>query len=237
MNSASSPPVLFLGDDDNDDSNGGGNDRYASRAPSSSTTLNHMQLPRKKRKLTDVNVQMEPSIVTWPKRQRPDRYHLHSEVDLEPILLDPEEYIIEEPDTQSFCSFDWTIQTRPPAPPPPLVAPRPVSFLPTRIPHSDRQTSAVTPSSVSYSSKRPFHKTAHPQATNTHDKFIPQPRNPTAVTPPRRSSTTMALPMPKPTASLFKPNVRRGRPTKASRMLYTQSVRPIRTAVVFYALR
>ncbi|UJR31027.1 hypothetical protein I4U23_018536 [Adineta vaga] len=236
MNS-SSPPVLYLDDDDDDDDDDDGVD-HIYRASSS----NDMRLPRKKRKLTNTNVQINPSVVNWSKRQRNDHFHrqpsqnmIDAEFDPEPVLLDPEEYIIEEPDTHSFCSFDWTIQTRPPLPPPP--PPPPPPLLSTRIRSSPIQTTAhvssVPPLNVNYATKRYVDKPDRIPNINSHERIIQQPRKPSIVpasasTPPtpRPSLSVLTLPLPKPTSSIARPNTRRGRPLKNSRVLHTKDTSP-----------
>lgn len=234
MNSSSSPPVLYLEDDGDDD----GNQIYQT------SLSNDLRLPRKKRKLTNANVQINPSVFNWPKRQRNDDFHrqssqttMDSELDPEPILLDPDEYIIEEPDTtHSFCSFDWTIQPR--TPPPPLLPPPPIPSLPARMYSSPIQKPSRIPSTpsmnVSFATKRhPDKLDPMPSNNNSHDRHVQQSRNPISVpvpsaTPPHASRSSMPvlpLPLPRPTASFAQPNTRRGRPIKNSRVSYPQDVR------------
>ena len=231
MNSSSSPPVLYLEDD------GGDDDNQIYRT----SLLNDLRLPRKKRKLTDANAQINSSVFNWPKRQRNDDFHrqssqttMDSEPDPEPILLDPDEYIIEEPDTaHSFCSFDWTIQPR--TPPPPLPPPPRLPSLPNRMYSSSIQTpSRISSMNAIYATKRHPDKLDRVSSnTNSHDRHVQQIRNPISVpvppaTPPHTSRSSMVvlpLPPPKPTASFAQPNTRRGRPTKNSRVPFPQDVR------------
>ncbi|CAF1004895.1 unnamed protein product [Adineta ricciae] len=235
MNSSSSPPVLYLEDDGGDDDN----QIYQT------SLLNDLRLPRKKRKLTNANVQINSSDFNLPKRQRNDDFHrqssqttMDSELDAEPILLDPDEYIIEEPDTaHSFCSFDWTIQPR--TPPPPLLPPPSLPSLPARMYSSSIQTpsrlSSKPSMNATYATKRhPDKLDRMPNNNNSHDRHVQQSRNPISMsvppaTPPHTSRSSVAvlpLPLPKPTASFAQPNTRRGRPTKNSRVPYPQDTTP-----------
>jgi hypothetical protein len=232
MNASSSPPVLYLGDDDDDDDDNEQNQYFETNMSlnraSSSTDKN---LSSQKRKLTNANVRVNPSIVNWSKRQRNDHYQqqlsqnfIDSDLDSEPILLDPDEYIIEEPDSQAYRSFDWTIQPRPPSPPPP---PPPPPLIPTKISSNSVQTisrvSTVTPSNVNNIVKRSADKPD--PITNSNDKFIQQQRKSIPVPLPRPSLALLSLPLPKPPPSVVRPNTQRGRPVKNSRISNIQSVR------------
>jgi len=227
MNGSSSPPVLYLGDDDDDDDNEQNQYFETNMSVAKASSSTDMNSPRKKRKLTNANVRVNQSIVNWSKRQRNDHYQqrlsqnfIEPDLDSEPILLDPNEYIIEEPDTQLYRSFDWTIESRPP-PPLPLIQ--------TKLSSNPIQTisrvSTVTTSNVNNVVKRPVDKPDLISVTNFNDKFIQQKRKPITVPPPRHSTALLPLPLPKPTSSIVRPNVLRGRPVKNSRIPNTQSVR------------
>jgi hypothetical protein len=223
MDSSSSPPVLYLGDDDDDNNNNGNEQNHyfetsmsLSQASSSSTDMN---LPRKKRKLSNANVRVNTSIVNWSKRQRNDHYQqrlsqnsINSDVDSELILLDPNEYVIEKPDSHSYRSFDWTIQSEPTLTPTKLTS-NPIPKVP--------RVSMTTPSNVV---KRPIEKSNAISVTNSNDKFIQQQRK--SVTMPSSPLVPLPLPLPKSTSTFARPNnVQRGRPVKNSRVLNTQPVR------------
>ena len=223
MNSPSSPPVLYVEDDDDDDNE---QNQHFGTNTSFPTALssNDMNSSRNKRKLTHGNVRINPSVVNWSKRQRNDHYQqattqhlIDNDTDLEPILLDPDEYIIEEPDTQSFCSFDWTIQ---PTPPP---------IIPTRIPSSPMQTtsrvSTKPTSNGNNSTKRSLDNPKVIPVSTPNNKSFQQQSKPAAIPASRPSLAPLSLPLPKPTSSLVRPNVQRGRPLKNSRIPHTQSVR------------
>ncbi|CAF3617558.1 unnamed protein product, partial [Rotaria sp. Silwood1] len=226
MDSSSSPPVLYLGDDDDDDDNNyHRQNSYVETNMSlmKTSSSNDMNISRKKRKVTNTNVRINPSIVNWSKRQRNDhnqqqtsRNFIDSDPDPEPILLDPDEYIIEEPDPPAFCSFDWTIQ---PPPPPPL--------LPTKISsnHPIQTISRSSTKSTSNMNNIVQRSIDRVDDTNANHQFIQQPRKPITIPVQQPSSTALAsLPFSKPTTSFFRPNVQRGRPVKNSRISYTQSI-------------
>ncbi|CAF1104089.1 unnamed protein product [Rotaria sordida] len=233
MNFSSSPPVLYLGDDD-DDNNHNKQNSYVEtnmslvKTSSSSSSSNDMNMSHKKRKLTNTNVRINPSIVNWSKRQRNDHYQqqtsrnfIDTDPDPEPILLDPDEYIIEEPDPPTFCSFDWTIQP----PPPPL--------LPTKISSNHpiqtvSRGSTISNSNMNHIVQRSIDKLDN---TNSNHQFIQQQqqqqRKPIAIPVQQQPSLALvSLPLPKPTTSFFRANVQRGRPVKNSRISYTQSTSP-----------
>ncbi|CAF0942458.1 unnamed protein product [Rotaria sp. Silwood1] len=228
MDSSSSPPVLYLGDDDDDDddNNYHRQNSYVETNMSlmKTSSSNDMNISRKKRKVTNTNVRINPSIVNWSKRQRNDhnqqqtsRNFIDSDLDPEPILLDPDEYIIEEPDPPAFCSFDWTIQP----PPPPL--------LPTKISsnHPIQTISRSSTKSTSNMNNIVQRSNDRVDDTNSNHQFIQQPRKPITIPVQQPSSTALAsLPFSKPTTSFFRPNVQRGRPVKNSRISYTQSTSP-----------
>ncbi|CAF3953011.1 unnamed protein product [Adineta steineri] len=223
MDSPSSPPVLYLGDDDDDDN--------ISRASSS----NDRRLPRKKRKLTNTNVHINSSVVNWSKRQRNDYYQQQSsqhcsDSDSEPILIDPDEYIIEEPDTHSFRSFDWTIQNQPPkspTPPPPPVLSTKISSNP--IQRSSPRVPNTPLTNVNHVGKRPIEKSHTTSVQNSNDKNIQQSRKPISMPAPRPSLAVLTLPIskpPPPPLSPIRSSTRRGRPVKNSRIPYAQSTSP-----------
>jgi hypothetical protein len=209
MDRSSSPPILYLGDDDDDEQN----HYFQTHMSLSQASSSEMHLPQKKRKLSNANVCVNTSIVNWSKRQRNDHYQQrlsqNSDLDSELILLDPNEYVIEEPDSQSYRSFDWTIQSQPPITPTKFTS-NPIQKVP-RVP-------IATPSNAT---KRPIEKPHAISVSNLHDKFIPQQKK--SVTIP--SAPFLPLPLPKPTSTFVRPNVQRGRPIKNSRVPHTQPVR------------
>jgi hypothetical protein len=219
MVSSFSPPVLYLSDDDDDNEI----EQHIPHAGSFASVTND-HLPRKKRKFTDTNVRINPSIVNWSKRQRNDHYQqrvsqnfIDSDLDSEPMLLDPNEYIIEEPDSQLYRSFDWTIQSRP------------SPSISTKISSNPIQTisrgSNATTSNVNNTLKRPIDKPDAISVTNAKEKFIQQQKKAIAMPPARPSLALLSLPLPKPTSSLMRSNAQRGRPVKNSRIPTTESVR------------
>jgi hypothetical protein len=221
MDSSSSPPVLYLGDDDDDDNN-------IFKASSS----NDMQLPRKKRKLTNANVRINPSIANWSKRQKNDHYQqqssqnfIDSDPDPEPILLDPDEYIIEEPDPHSFRSFDWTIEARPPSPPPPPPPPLFAKRIPSNPIQTPSRVSTAPTLNVNNVAKRLVDKPDGMSVTHPNNKRIQPQRKPIAVPAPRPSTALLTQPLLKPASSFVRTNTPRGRPLKNSRTPYLQSVR------------
>ncbi|CAF4282687.1 unnamed protein product [Rotaria sp. Silwood2] len=228
MDSSSSPPVLYLGDDDDDDYDDNNYNRQNSYADTNisltkTSSSNDMNTSRKKRKITNTNVRINPSIVNWSKRQRNDHYQqqtsrnfIDSDPDPEPILLDPDEYIIEEPDPPAFCSFDWSIQP----PPPPLLSTKISSNHPIQ---TVSRSSTVSTSNKNNIVQRSIDKS---DSTNSNNQFIQQQRKPIAIPVQQPSLALSSLPLPKPTTSFFRPNVQRGRPVKNSRISYTKSTSP-----------
>ncbi|CAM4768355.1 unnamed protein product [Rotaria magnacalcarata] len=226
MDSPSSPLVLYLGDDDDDNDNNYNYHRQNS----------NMNNRRKKRKLTNTDVRVDPSVANWSKRQRNDhcqqqqssRNFIDADSDPEPILLDPDEYIIEEPDPPQFCSFDWTIEQQPqPKPQTPIQSRR--RPLPPLLPsHSIQATriSTTANSTMNNSVQRSFAKPDSVPITNSANHFVQPPRKTIATPITKPSQTFSSLSLPKPATSFCRPNVQRGRPVKNSRISYTNSTSP-----------
>ncbi|CAF1667282.1 unnamed protein product [Rotaria magnacalcarata] len=241
MDSPSSPLVLYLGDDDDDNDNNYNYHRQNSYVEtnmslskvSSSSNMNNR---RKKRKLTNTDVRVDPSVANWSKRQRNDhcqqqqssRNFIDADSDPEPILLDPDEYIIEEPDPPQFCSFDWTIEQQPqPKPQTPIQSRR--RPLPPLLPsHSIQATriSTTANSTMNNSVQRSFAKPDSVPITNSANHFVQPPRKTIATPITKPSQTFSSLSLPKPATSFCRPNVQRGRPVKNSRISYTNSTSP-----------
>lgn len=229
MDPSSSPIVLYLGDDD-DDETGYNNEQNSyfgtnQMIPKISSSI-EINSAHKKRRLPDHHVHVNPtSMDTRSKRQRNDHYqqrliHPRTDVDLdsELILLDPNDYIIEEPDTQPFRSFDWTIQAQPPSSP----------LIPTRIPPNP--PTAVTRTSIANGNnnvvKHPLDKGNSVVRTNSRERFGQQQQTKTTTMPaPRPSLALLSLSSSKPTSPCVRATTQRGRPTKSSRVPTTQSVR------------
>jgi hypothetical protein len=120
MVSRFSPPVLYLTDDDDDDDN-----EPEPNMPyvSSYASVVNDNLPRKKRRLSNANVRVNPSVVNWSKRQRNDHYSQQHQQPMynpihhppETIVFNSDAYNFPDPKSHSFHAFDWT--SEPQAPP------------------------------------------------------------------------------------------------------------------------
>lgn len=239
MDSPSSPIILYLGDDNDDyedsGNNGNPNRQYShvetslfSTKVSSSTDMNNQY---KKRKLTTTtNVRVNPSVVNWSKRQRNNQYQqqsprdfVASSPDSDPIILDPNDYIIEEPDPPQYCSFDWTLQLQPKSTPTMSRTPSSSQSNPT-----SPRISTIPNSPVRKIVPRSIDRPDNILTKNPISRSIQQQRQPIAVPVPQSSQSNVPLHLPKPTASLSRQNIQqRGRPVKNSRIPYTHSVRSV----------
>lgn len=224
MDRSSSPIVLYLGDDDDDDDNNNneqnsyfGIHQIIPRV-SSSIEINS---GHKKRKLPTSNSHPHTTVDNLFKRQRND--HLQHEpssttndvdLDSELILLDPNDYIIEESDSQPFCSFDWTIQ------PQPISSPLVSTRVNTNAMTTRSRTSIVNENNTM---KRSMDQSNTMPRTNPKERFG-QPlltKSNAMLPPPPRP----ILPSSKPTVSCARSTTQRGRPAKYSRIASVQSVR------------
>lgn len=209
-----SPPVLYL-EDDNDHEQGQypGMSRSFIPCVTSTEVVHRVQ---KKRKLTNPNLMTNPSTVQWPKRNRIDpfdqrlaAYSHEPGSEPEPIILDPDDYVIEEPDTHSFRAFDWTIEPRRISIP---VRPKPI-FPGTTI--VDAPMSLAN--TVHHATDRAERVFRSPMNNTTGNGRLPQRKlfNGPATQPP---ASPLPLPLPTPTTLLVRPATKRGRPLKASRI-------------------
>lgn len=123
MDFRSSPSVFYI-DDDHDDDRQEYFDGSRNFSHQMSTSYEMISRAEKKRKLTN---QHQPNTMLVPQGQGPKRprnhpfdqgrlersHSIQSGTESEPILLDPEEYVIEQPETpHSFHAFDWTLDQR-----------------------------------------------------------------------------------------------------------------------------
>lgn len=236
MNFPSSPSVFLIDDDHEDDHrqyfHGS---RNFSHQPSTSYEM--ISRAEKKRKLTN---QHQPSPMLIPHGQGPKRARNHpfdqgqmershsiqSGTEFEPILLDPEEYVIEEPETHSFHAFDWTLDQRraatamhsvPPrkAPLVPLLPPPPIQNLNTI---DLRTTANLSRNSIERNEIRrqssPIEQTLSQQAQAQQQQ---QQRRILLIPAGLPPTPTIPLPLPKPTATLSRQPPKRGRPAKIGR--------------------
>lgn len=230
MDPSSSPPVLYLGDDD-DDEDDRNNEQHSffgthQLIPRISSSI-EINSAHKKRRLPEHDFRISPPPMDHrSKRQRHDHYQQRFlpnttttdvELDSELILLDPNDYIIEEPDTQPFRSFDWTIQSEPP--------PSPV--LPPRIPSNHVTTvSRTLPTNGHNTAKRPMDKGDVIIRMNSNERFVQQPPiKSTTMSVPRPSLALLSVSSSKPTSPCMRVTSQRGRPAKSSRAPTIQSVR------------
>ena len=220
MNSSSSPLVLYLGDDE-DDNNNEQNSYFGinQTIPRVSSSIG-INSGHKKRKMPIQNAHPHSTVDNRFKRQRNDHYQqrpsssaIDTDLDSELILLDPNEYIIEEPDSQPFRSFDWTIQPQPTS----------SQLIPTRIDANAAATrSRASAVNENNTARRSMDRVNTILRTNPKERFVQQQPPPKSNTmPPPRP----LLPSSKPTVSCARSTTQRGRPTKNSRIPRVQSVR------------
>ncbi|CAF2059941.1 unnamed protein product [Rotaria magnacalcarata] len=219
METPFSPPVLYLTDDDNDDDNL--TEHHTLYGSSLKNTINE-NLPHKKRKLTNSNPQMNPSMLHWSKRQRNDNCLPQQQAarnffghEPETIVIDPDESIVGTEESHSFIAFDWTNDTRP--------APRTYSY-----PIQPTPRLAIPPqNTVMNISKHHINQSdTHPLMSIIHqnDKYIPSARNKSITFPiPSTSSPPLPLPLPASTSAFTRPSIQRVPATKTIRVPYTHS--------------
>ena len=166
---SSSPPLLYLTDDDDDDNEIEHNISYEN---SLSTVYNDI-FPHKKRKFTNTNVRVNPSIVNWSKRQRNDDYYqpqtAQNFVNYEPDgeIINPNKYIHRGQNYHSFHAFDWSTDVQTPA----GIYPNPIQ--------TTSRVSFVPPSSIMNAAKRHLDRSdaisLNPM-THQNDRYIQQPQ-------------------------------------------------------------
>ncbi len=220
MVSSFSPPLLDLTDDDDDDHEIEQNIHYGS----SLTPITNENLPRKKRKLTNTNVCINPSIINWSKRQRNDHYQYqpitHNSIHHQPGTIDinPDDYSFGDQQSHSFHAFDWTTDLR--APPRiysnPIQTASRVSMVPPLPPnamnvvkHHLDQSDTVPLISL------PPQNDRYMQHSQRKSSNIPIPTIPPQALP---------LPLPTPTSSLIRPHAQRLPPGKNIRIPYIHTV-------------
>jgi hypothetical protein len=221
MVSPFSPPVLYLTDDD-DDNETEQNLPYAS----SFTSVINDNLPRKKRKYTNADVRINPSLVNWSKRQRNDYYrppqptHNSHHHEPETVIISRDKYNLPNQESHSFHAFDWTTEPRTstriysnpiqpttrvsiaPPPPPPNV----MNVVKHHLDHSD--TVPLIP--ITHQNDR-YLQYPHRKSTNVLISATPPP-------------APLPLPLPTPTSSLVRPQAQRIQPGKNTRIPYTHAV-------------
>jgi hypothetical protein len=216
MVSSFSPPVLYLSDDDDDNEI----EQNIPHAGSFASVTND-HLPRKKRKFTDTNVRINPSIVNWSKRQRNDHYqhqqpiyNSHHHHQSETNVHYPDEYNFADQESHSFHAFDWSSEPRTatriysnPIQTTSRVSTVPPPTVMNVVKHHLDQSDAIPLMPLSRHSERYFQ---HAQRKSTHI--------PISVTPP------LPLPLPTPTSSFVRPHAQHIQPGKNIRIPYTHSV-------------
>lgn len=219
MVSRYSPPVLYLSDDSDDEDNNNNNTNDQNiRYNSLLTRINNDSLPRKKRKLTDTNVRINPSIVNWSKRQRNDpayqHYSIHHEP--EPFSINPNEYNHHNQQSHSFQAFDWSTEPR--------GDPRMYSN-PIQTSSSSSRLPIIPSSNVMNVVKQHLDQSDTISLPHQYDRYIQQSQRKsmhipvsTAVPPP------LSLPLPTPTSSFIRPLAQRIQSGTNNRIAYTHSV-------------
>jgi hypothetical protein len=172
-----------------------------------------------KRKLTSQQAHVNPSIVHQSKRYRNEQYKrssmTHHPIELgseaEPILVDPDDYIIEMPDSNSFRAFDWTIESGQ------------TPCTPT-IDIVDACQHAMDRSDVMHRSSRNLPKHVHPSQQRQGDI---------------RTSTTLShsSSVPVHTTIPIRMPAKRGRPTKSMRNVCPPPVRVDSVRSMFFNSR
>ncbi len=226
MGSSSSPPVLYLSDDDDDNDV----EQHMPYGHSLSGMMND-NLPRKKRKLTNANVRINPSIVNWSKRQRNDHYHRSHQIpqnltnhEREVIVLNSNEYNLEEQESHSFHAFDWSSDARTST----RIHQHPIQTLP-RVSIIPRPLPLPPPSNVvnvvkhhlNYSDSVPLMP-----MSRQNDRYMQQSQRklinvPKCTTPPQQP---LPLPLPTQTSSIIRPTAQRVQPGKNLRNPFSHSV-------------
>jgi len=237
MDFRSSPSVFYI-DEDRDDDHRQYFDGSRNFSHQMSTSYEMISRAEKKRKLTNQhqpNPMLVPHGQQGPKRPRNhpfdqgrlERSHsIQSGTEFEPILLDPEEYIIEQPETShSFHAFDWTIDQRrapttinpvhprkaAPAPllPPPVLPMQNLNMIDLRTtPNLSRNS--IDRNELRRRSSPMEQPLSQQQQQQQQRRLLPIP----AGLPP---TAAMPLPLPKPTATLPRTPAKRGRPSKIGR--------------------
>lgn len=243
MASRYSPPVLYLSDDDDDDHHQV--TEHNIPFTSSLTFMNNDNLPRKKRKLIDNNVEINPSVINWSKRQRNDPHYQYQQPTnhsmhhmSEPFLINQDDYNIRDQQSHSFQAFDWTAEPRidrriysnpirtpprlaiiPPSlqqqPPPPH--PPPPSNVMNVVKHHLDHSDTMPMMPLSHQTDRYMQRS---QRKSIH-MSIPPVSQPTSSS---SSSSSLPLPLPSPTSSIVRPQAQRIQPGKTNRISYTHSV-------------
>jgi hypothetical protein len=223
MVSPFSPPVLYLTDDD-DDNEIEQNISYGS----SLTSIHNDNLPRKKRKLTNTNVRVNPTIVNWSKRQRNDPYQhqqttynsFHHEP--EPMVINPDEYNLRNQQSHSFHAFDWTSEPRTAS----RIYSNPIQTN-TRMSMIPSNVMNVVKHHLDQSDTVPLIPLHHHQ----NDRYLQHPQRKSInisipATPPPQPPPPppLPLPLPTPTSSIIRPHAQRIQPGKNIRIPITHSV-------------
>jgi len=221
MASRFSPPVLYLTDDD-DDNETEQNISYGS----SLSSINNNNLPRKKRKLTNTNVRVNPSVVNWSKRQRNDHYqpqqitHNSIQYEPEPMVIDISEYNFGNQQSHSFHAFDWTTEQQ--TSPTPRIYSNPIQT-------TSRVSIVPRPNVMNVVKHHLDQQDTIPLMPLTHQNDIyvqhaqRKSRNISisATSPP---PPPLPLPLPTPTSSFIRPQTQRIQSGKTIRIPYTHSV-------------
>ena len=226
-----SPSAFYIGDDHDDDHVQYFNGPRAFHHPAS-TSYEMLHRAEKKRKLTNHHHLASAMPIVHgngPKRPRNQLFDqgridgprgTQSGTEFEPILLDPEDYVIEEPETHSFHAFDWTLDQRrvaamnhsvtvrkpphvpllvPPSPPPPVIPTISMIDTPTNV--------NLRQNSIDRSEIRRRSSPMEPPLPQQQRRILPIPAS-------MSSSGPLPLPLPKPTAALPRTPAKRGRPAK-----------------------
>jgi hypothetical protein len=222
MVSRFSPPVLYLTDDDDDNEP----EPHMPYISSYASVVND-NLPRKKRRLPNTDVQMNQTVINWSKRQRHDDYHQQHQSVYNPIhhpsetiVFNSDAYDYAEPKSHSFHAFDWTNE--------PLAQHR--NFA-NHIQTASRMTVVPPPNVMNVVKHHLDQSDAVPiiPLHHSNDRYGQHaPRKSTNMSIPPTPPSPIPLPLPTPTSSLVRPQAQRIHHSgKNLRIPYPNSVSPI----------
>ena len=219
MESPYSPPIVCLTDDDDDNEF----ETHVSTFNSEPFIYERNHLHRKRR-LSDANVRVDSSIVSWSKRTRYDPYH---QVNLPYNVTNYEsgsgtlhsnDYLYSGPESHSFSTFDWSSEMH-----------STVSRSYSNFIHTPSRPSygSPPPSTSVHMTKK--HILDHSDPTllipviHQQDAYVhPFPRK--LKSTPLSSRSPPPLPLPLPTPTIIRPTPQRIQPGKTTLASYSHHV-------------
>ncbi|CAF3778570.1 unnamed protein product [Adineta steineri] len=216
MASSYSPPLLYLTDDDDEDET-----EHHIPHSNSFTSAFSDNFPHKKRKSTNANVRINPTIANWSKRQRHDNYNpMQTSQSFENYEHDREttinhnDYMYRQPESHSFLAFDWSAEAQTPS-----------RIYPNPNPLNPRLSSFAPPSNMINVAKRHLDQidtSSLIPSMHQNDSYIQQPQRKLINIPMSSNSPPpLTLPLPSPTSSIIRPMAQRVPPRKNIPTSYT----------------